>query len=304
MGDVLGPHFLVIGAQKAGTTTLYEHLRSHPGLFLPDNKEPHFFCSPSAGSLPAWEPRLLGSLRDVLVADLDEYRSLFRGAGTRRTGECSTGYLADPDAAARAVVANPAVRVIAVLRDPVERAYSAWWMYHRSHHDRLSFEEALEAEPSRLADGWGHPFAYRGNGQYSHHLARWRSVLHPDQMLVLRFEDLVNNTGTTLATVCDFLGVERLRGELPHIAANAARPRGGSVRGHALAARLAPFRPTLSRVIPSRLLARATSRVLPPTSVPTIDAQIDAMLRASLTADIEELERDLGWDLSNWKCSA
>ncbi|MFM8302915.1 MAG: sulfotransferase domain-containing protein, partial [Actinomycetota bacterium] len=202
------PDFLIVGAQKAGTSSLYAYLRQHPGLFLSARKEPHFFCSPGDGRPPPWTGDADAQVMQVMTFDPDRYAALFADAGGRPCGEASTMYLVDPDVPARVVAANPDVRVVVLLRDPVERAYAAWWMWRRDRLEPLEFATALEAETARTASGWGPNFAYRGGGLYAEHLQRWRHVLGPDRMLVLRTEALRTDRLATVQSVFTFLGVD------------------------------------------------------------------------------------------------
>ena len=202
------PDFLVVGAQKAGTTSLHTYLRQHPALFLTTQKEPHFYCAPGDGRPPPWTGPGDAPLLAHMTFDPARYAALFADAGDRRRGEASTMYLNDPGAPPRVVAANPDVRVVAVLRDPVERAYSAWWMWRRARLEPLSFADALDAEPTRLAAGWSPNFAYAGIGRYAEHLQRWRDAVGPTQMLVLHSDDLRHDRLATVQSVFAFLGVD------------------------------------------------------------------------------------------------
>jgi hypothetical protein len=119
------PHFLVIGAPKSGTTSLHAYLIQHPELFLPKFKEPHYFCTQGDGTPLAWLSES-GEPRPGFINDPVAYAALFAEAGSRLTGESTNSYLSDPAVPARVVPANPDERIIAILRDPVARAISAW----------------------------------------------------------------------------------------------------------------------------------------------------------------------------------
>src|SRR5262249_38614960 len=114
------PTFILIGASKAGTTACYYHLKAHPEIFMSRVKEPRFFLFD--GQLPSQQDlNNRSSLRDSVV-DVEKYRQLFDGATTERAlGEASTAYLHRPECAARIRAHVPDVRLIAFLRDPVER---------------------------------------------------------------------------------------------------------------------------------------------------------------------------------------
>ena len=145
------PSFLVIGAQRAGTTTLFDQLLLHPDLHGPvggrgevtwADKEIHFFD----------ERFLLGPTwyRSFFPLTLQRRRARARG-GDVVAGEATPYYIFHPLVPERVAVTIPDIRLIAVLRDPVERAYSHYQMMRRSKREELSFEDALEAEADRLA---------------------------------------------------------------------------------------------------------------------------------------------------------
>ncbi|MGQ9662575.1 MAG: sulfotransferase domain-containing protein [Kiritimatiellia bacterium] len=131
------PNFLIVGAPKAGTTSLFDYLGQHPEVYTPPVKEPCFFSS----GLPAF------------THDLAEYEALFAGQTTQTAiGEASTTYLYDPDAARRIHDLLPEARIIIMLRNPAERAYSEWaYNALQLACEPLSFEAALEAEEERAA---------------------------------------------------------------------------------------------------------------------------------------------------------
>ena len=177
--------FLGIGAQKAGTTWLYEQLAQHPQLRFPAGKEIHF-----------WDAQ-----RDK---GLDWYRGLFAPAapGTR-AGEITPAYAILPPAVLGEIRAlNPALRMIYVLRNPIERAWSAALMAH----------ERAELELGEASDAWfvDH-FRSRGSmqrGDYETCLRNWRAAFDPAQILVLRYEALRDEPRAFLEACCRHLGVE------------------------------------------------------------------------------------------------
>jgi len=197
------PDFLVIGAQKAGTTALYAYLRWHPGIAGPSWKEVSFFDRHWWRG-EAW------------------YRGQFPlRAGERLVGEASPSYLFHPLAPERARRLVPGVKLVALLRDPVDRAYSQYQHEVALGREPLSFEDALAAEDDRLrgeverlvADPrafsrawWDHSYASRG--RYAEQLQRWLAVFPREQLLVVRTEDLGQRPAETYATILSFLGAE------------------------------------------------------------------------------------------------
>ena len=293
------PEFLVVGAQKAGTTSLWVYLRQHPELFLAAQKEPHFFCGTGDGRPPPWTAPGDAALMAHMTFDPEAYAAWFADAGDRVRGEMSTMYLHDPAVPARVVAANPQVRIVVLLRDPVARAYSAWWMWRRARLEPLEFADALAAEPERRASGWGPNFAYRGIGRYAEHLERWRAVLPAEQMLVLRSDALRDDRLTTVQSVFGFLGVDPTF--VPDVArevndGSGARPRTAPRGRHPLRA---------ARMRARRLVPRAWQREPGPPPLPRhrppIDRGVAAALRASYADDVRRTEALLGWDLRDWR---
>lgn len=166
------PSFVIGGAQKAGTTSLHWRLKSHPDVFIPDKpQEIHFF----------------DDARNF-ARGLSWYEGLFAGwSGEAQVGQTSPRYLYDPEAPGRIHTALPQVRLIFLLRNPVDRAYSHYWHSVKLGYETLSFEEALEREEERLASGGSSPrdHSYADRGRYAEQLARYLALFPKRQVLVL-----------------------------------------------------------------------------------------------------------------------
>lgn len=133
------PDFFIVGAPKAGTTSIYSYLVQHPEIFMPARKEPYFF----------------GQWRRNSEEDLRDYLRLFRGVPESKVaGEASTTYLYLQSAAEEIKAFRPDAKIIIMLRNPVDRAYSQYWHHVRLGWVEASFEEELEAEEARLREGW------------------------------------------------------------------------------------------------------------------------------------------------------
>jgi hypothetical protein len=206
------PNFLIIGAQKAGTTALYHYLCEHPMIFPAGTKEVHFFDREWDRGVDWYRTRFPRTLR--LRA-----RSFMR-RGQAATGEATPYYLAHPLVPSRARSVVPDAKLVAVLRDPVERAFSHYRMTVRKGHESLDFESALEAEAERIGPDLEqvrrgldpspvlqrHGYAYRGF--YAEQLERWHQHYAADQMLVLAFADLVERPSDLYARILGFLDLE------------------------------------------------------------------------------------------------
>jgi Sulfotransferase family len=202
------PDFYVIGAPKCGTTSLHAALDRHPQLFMSAIKEPKYFLGDDQPPQPSDGPNDAAHLARYVWRRQD-YEALFDDApASSRCGESTPYYLGDPAALERLHSATPDARLIAVLRDPIDRAWSNWatnWPQRDPIHDLV---KACEAEPRRLAAGWEPYWGYVTYGLYGRGLRRVFELFPKDHVLVLRFADLVNDAEVTLARIHRFLGVE------------------------------------------------------------------------------------------------
>lgn len=207
----LMPDFLIIGAQKGGTTSLYSYLTEHPNIISARMKEVHFFDQHFQKGA-AW-------YRGHFPTILQKYYAERILEDTFITGEGSPEYLFYPHPAKKAAALLPHVKLIALLRNPVDRAYSQY--RHNIHwgHEKLSFEEALDLEEERtragrekaLTDNNYHNFAYQraaylARGIYADQLARWMNLFPPEQMLLIRSEDFYTDPASIYKQTLSFLG--------------------------------------------------------------------------------------------------
>lgn len=178
---VKGPDFIIGGAPRSGTTSLFRWLAAHPAVSMPERKEIRFFDSNYEKGV-AWYLRQLPQPDAGLV------------------GEASPRYFAHPDAARRIGCSFPKARMVFVLRDPVERAYSDYLMDRARGRAGGTFEETLGD-----ADHWSR---YVETGYYATHLRRFYAAFSAEQVAVVLLDDLVDDPEGAFARVCRFLGVE------------------------------------------------------------------------------------------------
>jgi hypothetical protein len=201
------PDFLIAGVPKAGTTALHAALVRHPGLFLSRVKEPKFFLSDG-------EPPASGGPGDVQtyqehVWRQSDYEALFDPAppGTLR-GEATPFYLHDLAAHDRIKSLLPEVKLILLLRDPVDRAHSNWThLWNAGLEPETDFLTACRAEEERRAAGWAAFWHYVGLGLYGRQVQHLFAVFPREQVLLLRYRQLKDAPAATLDRVCEFLGV-------------------------------------------------------------------------------------------------
>jgi Sulfotransferase family len=204
------PDFIIVGAPKAGSTALHAALSLHPDLWLSTIKEPKFFMCD--GRPP---PRRLqrgpGDAHSAQewVWRRQDYEALFDAAPpTSRRGESTPLYLSDPAALSRIAVAIPAVKLIAVVRDPIDRAYSNWTHLWCDGLEPIGdFLAACDAEQERISRGWAPFWRYLGLGRYGEQLRTLYGLFPREQVYLLRYRELVDTPGLTLDRICEFLGV-------------------------------------------------------------------------------------------------
>lgn len=188
------PNFFIVGAPRAGTTSLYEYLSQHPDIYMSPIKEPGFF-SPLIQSDPfkiVWE--------QFLVTEESEYLSLFEGAeGYTAVGEATPAYLFDEKSPYLIQKKVPDAKIIVLLRDPVEQVHSHFWKIAMTVPFR-SLYQALETSD------WG--WYLLESARYAKHLKRYFEVFGKERVLVLLFKDLKINPREVLKRVCEFLDVD------------------------------------------------------------------------------------------------
>ena len=203
------PNFLIIGAQKSGTTALYRYLSQHPQVYMSSVKEPHFFAF-EGEKLDLRGPRDLEIMNDIAVTDISDYSELFRGvSGERAVGEASAVYLYSEKAVERIRRRLPGARMIAVLRNPADRAYSSFLHMVRDGREPLGdFERALAAEEERVRENWGPIWHYKRAGFYHGQLERYFEAFGRERVRVYLYEDLSADPSGVLRDIFGFLGVD------------------------------------------------------------------------------------------------
>lgn len=207
------PDFIIIGVQKGGTTSLYRYLIEHPAIAPIYVKEPHFFDIYYHKGM-GWYRAHFPMLTEKYAAQVVRKQQLL-------TGEASPYYLLHPLAAKRVATTLPRVKLIVLLRNPVDRAYSQYQHQRRQPGvEPLSFEEAIERETERLAGeeekmlqneryaSFNHRhYSYLARGTYIEQLPRWMKMFPREQFLILKSEDLFSNPAATVTQTLEFLNI-------------------------------------------------------------------------------------------------
>lgn len=194
------PNFIVIGAAKSGTTTLYHHLRAHPDVFMPEFKEPHYFVSDQ-------------NLNFDVIEDEDSYQALFEDAAQALRGEASTGYLYFSDTAKKIKKSIPDCKIIALVRDPSARAFSMWGHQIREGLEELTFDDAIQEElngNTRLNNNVEYGFNYCKLGMTSELLLDYQKQFGKTNVFIGDYEMLRTNPQELMNQIYHFLGVKSI----------------------------------------------------------------------------------------------
>jgi len=192
--------FILAGAQKSGTTALHYFLSRHPDIAMGDQQEIHFFDD------------------DALFVSEPDYEQLHKHypllAPSTLAGDCTPSYIYHEPAAERIWKYNPEIKLLIILRNPVDRAFAHWNMQRYRGREPLDFFDAVREEKTRVA---GAPaaearrFAYVNRGFYGQQLARLFNFFPREQVKVVKFEEFKEKQRETLNSIFSFLGLEPLR---------------------------------------------------------------------------------------------
>ena len=221
------PDLLIIGTAKAGTTALFGALSQHPRVFAPPVKEPLFLAY--AGNPPHFAGPAGDRLSHRVISDLPTYQALFDGCPPDAMAfEATPEYLYSRTAPMAALEYVPDARLVAVIRHPVERAFSHYLHLLHEGLETLSFEAAWAAEEERIASGWAPVWHYRARGFYGEQLRRWLDVFPAEQMLVLLYEEWLESPGATLDRICAHARIEPFESFTPRRRTSRRWNRGGA----------------------------------------------------------------------------
>jgi hypothetical protein len=202
------PTFFMVGASRAGTTSLWDYLGQHPDVFFPPDpfpKEPSHFCDLT----PVWAHR---------YRDVEAYLEGYRGAeGAKALGDASTTYLPSPESPQRIRDRIPDARIIISLRNPADRAFSLYSLLCQLGFEWITpFERALEAEDERLGNEafardnpfWYHAYLYFHSGLYAEQVERYLKTFGPEQVKIVLFEAIKRKPVETAQEIFRFLEVD------------------------------------------------------------------------------------------------
>ena len=289
------PSFVCVGAQKSGTTALHHHLSRHPGIFLPHVKETHFFDDGHG----EWHLGLGHYLKKYFSAVPENALA----------GEIDPEYLFFPEVPERLANFFPRARLIFVFREPVSRAFSHYWMTVRRGREKLSFPDALAAEPERMRGDHlsQSDFSYASRGLYATQVERYLNYFPREQMLFLLSEDLKREPESNLARVYKFLDLpsipfQSISDEESH---QAYMPISKSFQG--LLDESSKIKRFGKAILPASVrrpmmnfLYRLQARNRRKFVTPPLDELVKIRLKEEFSVEVERLQHLIGRDLAAW----
>lgn len=292
------PNFLIVGAAKSGTTILHEWLAMQTDVFVPVVKEPHYFC------FDGMDAHSIGSHVDPHYAaqmafDSLAYERLYtEAAPDQMTGEASPGYLYFPGVASAIHAHNADTKIICMLRNPAERAFSQFMHHVRDGYEPLrDFGEALAVEEARIKEKYWWGYHYRRGGFYAQRLQEYFDHFSPEQIKVILFEDLADQPRRVLQETADFLGITCNNWPDPRKQTNVASRMQRVARFH-WQAKIAGQHRGMARLM-KKFALQPTGRICG-MAAPKFDKGLRRKMLEEYRADIEKTGELIGKDLSHW----
>jgi hypothetical protein len=296
------PNLIIAGEAKAGTTALHAYLGQHPEVFMCRPKEPRYFAFRDR------RPDFAGPMDEewfnrTTVYARDDYYRLFEASGDKSViGEASPIYMHIPGCAAAIAEELPQTKLIILLRNPAELAFSAYQHMVRKGGEQQDFERALEEEPGRAGRNWAWHWRYSQLGFVADNIEAFRKYFPREQVFFIKYDDFHDDNSAVLRHICEFLDIS---GDFPFRKTRAnvnARPRVDWMREFAMNRDhwlKQIFRPLLPYQL-RRGLINAVRRI----NMREVKVKIDSRTKARLTEmyaeDIRRCEELTGLDLKEW----
>lgn len=296
------PNFIIIGAGKSGTTSLYDYLDQHPEIYVSPTKETNFFAL-EGQELNFQGPNVQERDNSWTITSLNEYRRQFAGVkGEKAVGEASPLYLYSERAPERIRHHVPEAKLIAILRHPADRAYSAFTHLVRDSREEPDFARALRREEERIRENYPWIWHYRRVGFYPEQLRRYYELFESAQIRVYLYEDLRDDVENTLRDIYSFLEVDESFVPDTSSKHNASGlPRSKLLndllsKQHPLKKSLKTFFPKQTRRRLRRSLSERNLKKAPP-----MPPEVRLDLVEGYREDVLKLQDLIGRDLSHWR---
>ena len=291
------PNLLIVGAAKCGTTSLHNYLKQHPDIFMTEHKEPHFLINSDIGK---------GRIHKA-VTDLEEYEKMFKTEGKYKyKGESSVMYLAFPEFSIKNIkkYLDPDVKVIIMLRNPIERAFAGYLHNLRYNpSEDLSFEDAFDKSEERYhqVGNMTPDTRYLHVGNYHSQVESFMTMFN-DNVLVILYDDYVNNINLCLSNIFNFLSIDKIS-----VDTSRRHMVGGWVfKSKFLRNLLIPknnFKSLIKNFLPNKKIRKAIKQKIMNMSTvenPSVSEDMHKKLTEYYRKDIDNLSKLLNKELNCW----
>lgn len=289
MNNEIWPNFFIVGTGRGGTSSLYHYLSQHPDIFMSPIKEPYFFCQELISDITTGN----------FVLDKDKYLELFNDiSGRRVVGEASAAYLDFPPTAGRIKTSVPDAKIIIMLRNPSERAFSEYLANVTLGYEKRTFNQTVTDEIKEIRNEPTNAYNSVSRGLYYNHVKRYQDLFGNKNVKVIIFEDFIKNTQLILEEVLEFLGINK-KIEFELEPKNQYRiPKGGIAE---LLFADSKIRKIIKKSIPVNMRIRFGEKYLLKKEIrPTIDLETKKILDDIYSEDINKLSNLLNRELK-WK---
>lgn len=292
------PNFIVLGAGKAGTQSIYNYMMDHPDIYMSPTKETNFFALDG-------QPNFQGPpdpINQYSIAELAEYQAQFRGVTTERAvGEISPLYLYSAIAPQRIKHTLPDAKLIVILRNPIDRAYSCYlFLRARLTETITDFDKALQAEQERIDKNWPWPWHYKSLGFYHEQLQRYYDLFEPEQIRVYLYKDFKANNVSVMQDMYEFIGVDKTFVPDVSLQYNFSGLPKNKVLQYVLTGPN-PIQTALKPLLPTKFRRKLVSKVKKKNlTKPSLQPEIRQQLVEVYRDEILKLQKMLNRDLSHW----
>jgi hypothetical protein len=293
------PNFIIVGFPKCGSTALHYYLESHPEIYMPLQKELHYFTSDKLLKLNKGPGDK--EVKKFMLTSLIEYQKAYKNVRDEKAiGDASPSYINHPDKIPFIKETLKRSKIIILLRDPIKRAYSNYLHLLREKREHLPFLEALEEEDNRAKKKYSDFWYYKYNSTYFEKVDKFKKSF--DEVLIITQEELNNNTIKTVKKVYSFLGVSEITPENADQRYNA----GGIYKDNFMTNLLlkqSVFRSTLKKLIPiTPKMKKYKEKIIAKykTKAPAISDEAENYLVERLKEDVLKLNQVYNVDISNW----
>jgi hypothetical protein len=303
-GNEIAPHLpevFVVGAAKSGTTALYHYFKAHPQAFVPASIKETNYMAFYEGLPPLAGPGDKLALAGKSITRFADYQALWQPRTSEPVAvDVSPAYLCCPQAAGKIAELCPQAKIVIVLRNPIECAFSFYSMMRRDGREPCRrFWEAFEQSPKRMAAGWEWAWDYQRCPMFADQVARYQKLFPARQLFIRRYEELKREPKAYYQDLCKFLGIAPIDLSSANRQVNLSPTRGDMLRKHKAGRWMLRAARVAGLLLPPSVKAAIRQKTIDRPAFILRDEDRRRLI-VHFEADIRRLARQLNWDLSDW----